>query len=184
MSQLRRWKRLWQRSLTGSHKRTSMGPLRSCWNGTKSSLQLEEITSKGTRVSCVYYQSKCPYEKSLETYLMILVFTSTVWTRGEVGRTYWERWMIGTDGEWKRSPCCQCDLMIIIIIACAIIIIKGRYKDRNEDEWPFEHSGYRQMMYFALHFTVMLSRKYECNCKFKPAVLRFKITLLHFLLGV
>ena len=33
----------------------------------------EEITSKGTRVSCVYYQYKCPYEESLETYLMILV---------------------------------------------------------------------------------------------------------------
>ena len=31
-------------------------------------LQLEEITSKGTRVSCVYYQKR-PYEKSLETYL-------------------------------------------------------------------------------------------------------------------
>ena len=39
-----------------SHKRTSMGPSRSCWNGTTSSLQPEEITSEGTRVSCVYYQ--------------------------------------------------------------------------------------------------------------------------------
>ena len=56
MRQLRRWKRLWRRSLTRSHKRTSMGPSRSCWNGTTSALQLEEITSKGTRVSCVYYQ--------------------------------------------------------------------------------------------------------------------------------
>ena len=54
--QLRRWKRLWQRSLTRSHKRTSMGPSRSCWNSTTSALQLEEITSKGTRVSCIYYQ--------------------------------------------------------------------------------------------------------------------------------
>ena len=26
------------------------------WNGTTSALQPEEITSKGTRVSCVYYQ--------------------------------------------------------------------------------------------------------------------------------
>ena len=34
----------------------SMGPSRSCWNGTASALQLEEITSKGTRVLCVYYQ--------------------------------------------------------------------------------------------------------------------------------
>ena len=55
MGQLRRWKRLWRRSLTRSHKRTSMGPSRSCWNGT-SALQPEEITSKRTRVSCVYYQ--------------------------------------------------------------------------------------------------------------------------------
>ena len=53
MRQLRRWKRLWWRSLTRSHKRTSMGPSRGCWNGTTSALQLEEITSKGTRVSCV-----------------------------------------------------------------------------------------------------------------------------------
>ena len=51
MRQLRKWKRLWH-----LHKSTSMGPSRSCWNGTTSALQLEEITSKGTRVSCVYYQ--------------------------------------------------------------------------------------------------------------------------------
>ena len=56
MRQLRRWKRLWRRSLTRSHKRTSMGPSRRCWNGTTSALQPEEITWKGTRVSCVYYQ--------------------------------------------------------------------------------------------------------------------------------
>ena len=56
MRQLRRWKRLWWRSLTRSHKRTSMGPSKSCRNGTTSTLQPEEITSKGTRVSCVYYQ--------------------------------------------------------------------------------------------------------------------------------
>ena len=56
MRQLRRWKRLWQRSLTRSHERTSMGPSRTCWNGTTSALHPEEITSKGTRVSCVYYQ--------------------------------------------------------------------------------------------------------------------------------
>ena len=42
-----------------------------------SALQPEEITSKGTRVSCVYYQQKCPYEKSLETYLMILLTPNT-----------------------------------------------------------------------------------------------------------
>ena len=53
MRQLRRWKRLWRRSLTHIHKRISMGPSRSCWNGT-SALQ-PEITSKETRVSCVYY---------------------------------------------------------------------------------------------------------------------------------
>ena len=57
MRQLRRWKRLWRRSLTRSYKRTSTSPSsRSCWNGTTSALQQEEITWKGTRVSCVYYQ--------------------------------------------------------------------------------------------------------------------------------
>ena len=34
----------------------SMGPPGSCWGGTTSALQPEKITSKGTRVSCVYYQ--------------------------------------------------------------------------------------------------------------------------------
>ena len=34
MRQLKRWKRLLRRSLTLSHKRTSMGPSRSYWNGT------------------------------------------------------------------------------------------------------------------------------------------------------
>ena len=56
MRQLRRWKRLWRRSLTRSHKRTSMGPSRSCWNGTTTTLQPEEITSKVTRFSWVYDQ--------------------------------------------------------------------------------------------------------------------------------
>ena len=55
MRQLRRWKRLWRRSMTRRHKRTSMGPSRSCCNGT-SALQPEEITWKWTMVSCVYYQ--------------------------------------------------------------------------------------------------------------------------------
>ena len=48
MRQLRRWKRLRRMSWTRSHKRTSMGPLRSYWNST-SALQLEEFTSKGTK---------------------------------------------------------------------------------------------------------------------------------------
>ena len=56
MRKVRRWKRLWRRSLTRWHKRTSMGPSRSCWNSKTSELQPEEITWKGTRVSCAYYQ--------------------------------------------------------------------------------------------------------------------------------
>ena len=62
MRQLRRWKRLWGRSLTRSHKRTSMGRSRSCWNGGTSGLQLGEITTKGSRVSCV-----CTINKSAHT---------------------------------------------------------------------------------------------------------------------
>ena len=77
MRQLRRWKRLWWRSLTRSHKRTSMGPSRSCWSGTTSALQPEEITSKETRVSCVL-SIKVLIRKSLETYLMILVYVTMI----------------------------------------------------------------------------------------------------------
>ena len=53
MRQLRRWKSLWRRSLTRSHKRTSMGPSKSCWNSTTSALQPEEISSQGTSFMCV-----------------------------------------------------------------------------------------------------------------------------------
>ena len=55
MRQLRRRKKLRGRSLTRSHKRTSMGPSRSYSNGTTNALQSEEITSKRSRVSFVYY---------------------------------------------------------------------------------------------------------------------------------
>ena len=37
-------------------RRLLWGPYISCWNYTTSALQPEKITSKGTRVSCVYYQ--------------------------------------------------------------------------------------------------------------------------------
>ena len=63
MRQLRRWKRPWRRSLTGSHKRTSMGHSRSCWNDTRSALQHEEITSKGTRVFMCVLSIKVPIQK-------------------------------------------------------------------------------------------------------------------------
>ena len=49
MRKLRRWKRLWRKSSTRSHKRTSMWPSTSFWNVTTSALQLEKIKSKGTR---------------------------------------------------------------------------------------------------------------------------------------
>ena len=73
MRQLRRWKRLWRRLLTRWHKRTSMGPSRSCWNATTSALQPEEVTSKETSVLCVYINKSADTKKSLETYSMILV---------------------------------------------------------------------------------------------------------------
>ena len=44
MKQLRRWKRLWRRPLTRYHKRTSMGPSRSCWNGTTSEKNWESFS--------------------------------------------------------------------------------------------------------------------------------------------
>ena len=63
MRQLRRWKRLWRRSLTRSHKRTSMVPSRSCCNGTSSTLQPEEITSKWTSTFLCVLSIKVPIRK-------------------------------------------------------------------------------------------------------------------------
>ena len=53
MRELRRWKRLWRRSLTRSHKRTSIG-------SSRSALQSEEMTSKGTNVLSI----KVPIRKN------------------------------------------------------------------------------------------------------------------------
>ena len=47
--------------------RESMGPSRSCWNGTESALQPEEITSKETNFVCGL-SIKVSIRKSLETY--------------------------------------------------------------------------------------------------------------------
>ena len=87
MRQLRRWKRLWRRSLTHSYKRTSMEPWRICWNGRTSALQPEEITSKGTRVSCVVLSMKVPiWKKSGNLFndpriYYIGVWMSAVWSQ-------------------------------------------------------------------------------------------------------
>ena len=50
MRQLRRWKRLWWRSLTRSHKRTSMGPSRSCWNSTTMNCSRRRLLRRGLEI--------------------------------------------------------------------------------------------------------------------------------------
>ena len=63
MRQLRRWKRLWRRSLTRSHKRTSMGPCRSCWKGTTNVLQPEVLfTNPSARAG---YDTRSIFKQSL-----------------------------------------------------------------------------------------------------------------------
>ena len=74
MRQLRRWKRLWPRSLTRLHMKTSMGHSRSCWNNTTSALLLKEISSKGTRVFMCVLSIKVPIRKTSITALEILFF--------------------------------------------------------------------------------------------------------------
>ena len=57
------------------NKRSSMGLCRSCCNGTTSALQPEEITSKGTRVSCVHYQFKMSTRKKSGNYWKVLRYS-------------------------------------------------------------------------------------------------------------
>ena len=74
MRQLRSWKRLWRRSWTRSQKRTSMGPSRSCRNGT-TSISAGVDYFKGDKSSmCVKSINEPLQKKNLETYLMILVY--------------------------------------------------------------------------------------------------------------
>ena len=53
MRQLKIWKRLWRRSLTCSHERTSIGPFRNFVERYNIALQPGEINSTGTRASWV-----------------------------------------------------------------------------------------------------------------------------------
>ena len=83
MRQLRRWKRLWQKSLTRSRKRTSMGPSRSCCNGTKSAL-----LRRGQEFHvCTINKSAHTKKQSLETYLMSLVYLLSYLKEGLAKRT-------------------------------------------------------------------------------------------------
>ena len=68
---------MWGRSLTRSHKKTSTGPSRSCWNGSTSALQPNEITSKGTCVSCVPIRIKSvnlSYASRIYIYIYIHIY--------------------------------------------------------------------------------------------------------------
>ena len=70
MRQLRRWKRLWQLSFTRSHKRTSMGRSRSCWNGKQVYCNRRRLLRRGLE----FHINKCAHrKKSLEAYSIILV---------------------------------------------------------------------------------------------------------------
>ena len=76
MRQLRRWKTLWQRSLTCWHKRTSMVPSRICWN-VQMHCSWKGLLRRGLEFHmCTINKSAHTKIKSLETYLMILVNTS------------------------------------------------------------------------------------------------------------
>ena len=64
MRQLRKVKRLWRRSLTRSHKRTSMGPSRGCWNGTKVHCSWRRLLWKGLEFH-VCTINKCAHTKKV-----------------------------------------------------------------------------------------------------------------------
>ena len=77
MRQLRRWKRLWRRSLTRSHKRTSMGSSRSCWNGTTSALQPGVITSRVYTINKSAHTKKVwklIYDPRIYIYMYIYIY--------------------------------------------------------------------------------------------------------------
>ena len=78
MRQLRRYKKLSRRSLTRSHKKTSMGRPRSSWNCITSALQPEESIRRALEFHVCTINTSAHTKKSLETYLMIIVSRTPV----------------------------------------------------------------------------------------------------------
>ena len=72
MRQLRRWKRLLRRSLTRSHKRTSMVTSRSCWTGTTMHCSRRRLLRRGLEFH-VCTINKSGHTKKVWNLLMILV---------------------------------------------------------------------------------------------------------------
>ena len=78
MRQLR-WKRLWRRSLTRSHKRTSIGPYRSCWNVTTMHCSRRRLLRRGLEFHV------CTINKSVHT---IKVWKLISWSSYFMSRGY------------------------------------------------------------------------------------------------
>ena len=74
MRQLRRWKRLWRRSLTRSHKRTSMGPSRSSRNDRTMHCSRRRLLRRGLEFHVCTINKSGHTKESLETYLMIYIY--------------------------------------------------------------------------------------------------------------
>ena len=82
MRQLRRWKRLWRRSLTCSHKRTSMRPSRSCWNDTTSALQPQRrLLWRGLEFHV------CTINKSAHTKKVWKIIVCTLYVKARIDQT-------------------------------------------------------------------------------------------------
>ena len=73
MRQPKRWKRLWRRSLTRSHKRTSMGPSR-IFGTVQVQCSRKRLLQRGLEFHVFSINKSAYTKKSLETYLMILIF--------------------------------------------------------------------------------------------------------------
>ena len=74
MRQFRRWKSLWRRSLTRSHKRTSMGPSRIVGTVQQVHCSRRRLHRRGLEFHVCTINKSAHTKKSLETFLMILVY--------------------------------------------------------------------------------------------------------------
>ena len=102
MRHLRRWKRQWRRLLTRSHKRTSMGPFRSCWNGTTSALQPEEITSKGLEFHVCTINKSVHTKKVWKLIVCTSYITGTLAQRLECSPMARETWVQSQVESYQR----------------------------------------------------------------------------------
>ena len=145
MRQLRRRKRLWRRSFTRSHRRTSMGPSRICWNSTTSVLQPEEILRRGLEFH-VYTINKSTYTKKVWKLIVCTSYSHRIWPNEIYSRVGWKVLWLTKILSWNVTKWVLFSnvnplvvyVLLPSVLQCVHLIVKKSWNSRYDvNVWTF-----------------------------------------------